>query len=904
MSDFFDFKEESCFCYFDSTPGKVNFKTGFGFKHNLKHYIYETKENCKDILFLTEFPDFADSKKSLIRWLHDEGFNNFTLAPAIRCQPAQGRIRNPASAIYKNCDCSKYIPGYNEFKIIVPIGRALFAVTKDSFIKSWRDFSEIIFGRTYFIDNLGRKVFPLPHFKIEINNDDYAIDFDSYEFRFSQVQIAFISYELEHFARLRRTPTPEVVILKTEEEVKNFFIKLKGNDFALDSETTGFDSWKDEIICITISYEFNKGYFIDWKLMNEENKKLLNDCFKSGNKYYYNNAKFDLKFLRYNGISDAIGNEDNTIAHHLINENRPQTLKFMAWEFTTLGGYSDELDDLKTKYKFKNYKDIYEKFPDIFIKYSTYDAIVAKIVNSKLIEQLKEQGLEKFYYEVMIPSIETFVEVEMEGINTDEKYMQDYVEKLKVDRIKLAEEIYASIGKRIEISSTKQVSDVMAELKIPYLIDDKKRPMITKKGEYKLDKKVIGLYDAEKYPFIGKYTEYNHLSKLINQLGDLSILGEKSDRELEKNSFFDEEELSEMNVDDESEDDEVGFYKKIKNGIIYPEYNLTGTKTGRISSSGGINFQNLPKGKDTGGKDFRKIFLPRPGCVLYERDFSNAEVRMLAAISKDENLRRKIVEEKVDMHCYIAEKAYHIPYEEIYTGYKQKIDKYVKMRQFCKFVSFSVQYGSTKFGLAHLLKITPDEAQVFIDAYFVAFPGVKEYITKNRKFAIKYGYVENSWGRKSHLPALFEYNDALKSNNEEIKTLLNNAINSPIQGDIGILALVSMNKIRTEIKKRGLKSKIIAQVHDSILLDVPINEIIIMDQITEEIMNYYYSFYGEIRMDSDVSWGIEWGFGKDTESWKKDKEELDKELKLIAERNTLNGKRCPVYNYSHIFEGK
>jgi hypothetical protein len=194
------------------------------------------------------------------------------------------------------------------------------------------------------------------------------------------------------------------------------------------------------------------------------------------------------------------------------------------------------------------------------------------------------------------------------------------------------------------------------------------------------------------------------------------------------------------------------------------------------------------------------------------------------------------------------------------------------------------------------------EAENFLNAYFETFPGVKNYIDRYRKIAIKEGYVRNNWGRIAHLVDLKDFREAFESKDDIIKTMLNNAINSPIQGDIGVLALVCMNKIHNKIKELNLKSRLILQVHDSIVLDVPAKEILIIDKITEEIMNYHYDFYGDIEMTSDISWGAEWGFGHDTEYWKQHPNELDKELLLIADRNRINGKRSHVLSYKDIFE--
>ncbi len=847
-----------------------------------KNYVYEQQGmtgSKYDILFLSEFPEFKSDSKILSyfkSYLRKVGITSYTIAPALKCHPKERFLKNPVYSFYKKCNVTNFIPDYKQYRVIVPLGHAIFSVTQNSHLKSWEDFSQYLFDMpTYFFDNFGRRVYPLPSFFSFIYEEN--ID-NTFKYRFLLKQLSLIKKYLEEYSSPKLIRGIQITQALSVEHTTEILNKLKNTDFAFDIETTGFDWWKDEIICISFSNQDYMAYFVDWKYMTEENKKQLNDCFKTGNKYIGQNSLFDLNFLRPNGIKDAIATDDTMLMHHLINEERPQSLDFLAYEFSQFGGYSTILDECKVKLKkkYENYKSLYKYFPNEFIKYSAYDSAVTFISWKKMLPQLKIQGLEDFYKTISIPSINTFVEIESHGIKVDRNYLKEYVVKIRNKRSNLEQEIYTEIGEKINLDSPKDLSYILKKKNIPVALDNEGNKLYTKNGDYKLDKETILLYSG--YPFIKKLIEYNHLSKLINQLGDEESYYNK----IKKNSFSD-------SIFGRSKFKD-GFYKKLYDNRLYISYSLIGTKYGRVSSKGGINGQNFPK-----DKDFRKIFIPDG--IFVELDFNNAEMR-LASMIADDKAMQDVINQGLDLHCYAGAKMENVSYEEFYKKYKEGNKRYKEIRQAKKATNFGILYGQMAYGLAYRLnkdikeynfklledkskglrlnevlklETDADATQILIDDYFKMFPGIKKYIIAYRKKAIEEGYIRNPFGRIAHfhkLYGLYNSKDHIsKKYRLEINHLLNVAINCSIQGSCGIALLYAMNLIQNKFKELNLKSKLIAQVHDSILIDVQPEELKQVINISKQYMETHHSFYGNVEMKADEQIGNIWGFGEAYDNW-------------------------------------
>jgi len=925
MTDFFNFgfveSKEKCNCLLERKNHiryKCDISNNYNSEYNFNDYIiHSNNENPYDVLFLTEFPEYKNNAqlRLLKVFIEKSGIKNYTIAPILRCFPTNRELKNPIVQYYKNCNLINKIPNLEKYKIIAPIGTALYGVTQCNHIHSWENFCQHLFDMpTYFYYNDMRRVYPLPSFhsfmhEMVTGNNNVNIRFD---YRFFKIQLGKIKQFLDNYLRPEYQPDIEVEVIKTEKDVKELFLnKIKGTDFAFDIETTGFLWWKDEIVCLTLSNEKFKSYFIDWKLMNEENKSLFNDCFLTGNKYKGNNLKFDKKFLIFNGIKDIVGNEDNTILHHLVYEDRPQTLDMMAFEFTRFGGYATELEELKSKRHIKNYGDIYKYYPKAFIKYAGYDSAISFYINDILRSQAEHQGLIKYYETVMIPSIETFTEIEMTGIKVDMVYMKNFVNELKEKKIFLEKEIFEEIGEEINLSSKDEISRVMRKLNIPVAKDDEGEELITKTGNYILNKDVIPLYSE--YPFMFKLIEFNHICKQISQLGDI----DKVDDNNENNDFYSlfDNEASKEDDDFETENEfGEGFYKRIYNGILYPEFNLIGTKYGRISGSGGVNFLNIPKSAE--GKLFRQIFIPRENCLFGEKDYSNAEMVVVSAIA-DEKVMKDLIKNKKDMHCMTASKGLKIPYEEMYQkAIVEELPKYKEIRQGYKSVNFGVIYGILKFGLSRNLNkevmkfnselkfakskklrldenfkelVTSDQAQEFIDAYFESYPRIKVYMNEYRQKAMTDGFIRNSFGRIAHLPQLYGLKiDTEKVKDKQLKEFLNVAINCKIQGNVGCCGIDAMNRIINCFKRLGLKSKMILQVYDSILFEIVENELDIVDQVSTEMMEYHYDWLEDMNMTTDFTISSLWGYGKSLGYWKENTDKYKELLEEIKQKNERN----------------
>jgi DNA polymerase I-like protein with 3'-5' exonuclease and polymerase domains len=884
-------------------------------------YIYsEADENgdCYDVLFLLPMLDrkfITIQMDGLKRLINQYGITRYTIAPALRCYVKADSYPKIDVKHYRTCDTCNLVPDYDKYRFIAPIDRAMKAVAGTNMVVSWRNFSQFLFNQpTYFFDDVGRKVFPFPNYlPLRTKNDK------SFDLRFWYFQMQNLGEAVKAYIPSRIPKEPTINVVTSEQEAKELFLDLKGNDFSFDIETSGFYYWRNDIVCITLSYKNREGYFIDWRYMNNENKALFNDCFKTGNWYIANNGKFDCKFLRYNGIPDVKVTADNMVLHHMIAEDRPHTLDFMTYEFTNLGGYASTLEVLKKKKNVKNYQDLYVYYPDAFIRYSVYDSIVSFQVWDKLVKQAEDQELMGLYKSIYMDAFETFTQVEMNGIMVDQAYMREYSDTLKKESDEIRDIVWSSIGKKINLNSKQEISETMKSLGIPIKTDSKGNPLSTKAGNHMLNKQTLPLY--MEHEFVYRILEYNHINKIINQL-----------KVPEENDEFDFHIFEEWGDEISEEYDELlpyqkGFYKRLLGDIMLPEFNLIGTDTGRVSGSGGVNFQNMPKSVE--GKKFRKVFIPRAGFLIGERDFSNAEMRVAVMVSGDQNMK-DLINNGWDMHCMTASKVMGVSYEEFMKEFKAGNKEYKEARQKAKSVNFGVIYGITRFGLARQLnnnimefnvklqvaqkkgerlderpkeQITPEQCQEFINAYFESYPKIEDYIDNYRIRATQDGYIRNCFGRLSHLHKIYglQYDPySLKDLNDEEKRLFNNSINSPIQGTIGILTIDCMNKIRKEFENRKLKSKIILQVHDSIVFEVAVEEIVIVDEITKSIMNAEYPFYGDMEMKSDFEIGSCWGYGKDLKYWRENPEEFLEEVNFIQHRNRVNGIDCQDFTLDEV----
>lgn len=391
-----------------------------------------------------------------------------------------------------------------------------------------------------------------------------------------------------------------------------------------------------------------------------------------------------------------------------------------------------------------------------------YQALISLKVKDALFSKLKEEGQWELYEKIELPLARTLYSMEKAGIMVDKEELLSYGKVLKERLSELQKEIYAMAGEEFNINSPQQLGVILFEkMGIP---GGKK----TKTG-YSTAVDVLEKL-SEDYPIVAKVMEYRTYAKLNSTYAEglLNYIGEDS--------------------------------------RIHGVFQQTVTATGRLSSTD-PNLQNIPIRTEM-GRHFRSVFIPKEGCVFLDADYSQIELRILAALSKDEKLIEAYRMDR-DIHKVTASQVFHVPLDEVTD----------ELRRNAKAVNFGIVYGISAFGLSEGLSIGRADAKEYIERYFTTYPKVKEYLDSEIAFARENGYVKTVFGRRRPIPEIHASNFMRRSFSERV------AMNSPIQGTAADMMKVAMNAVYEELKRKELQSRIVLQVHDELLLEVPKEEL-------------------------------------------------------------------------------
>ncbi len=848
---------------------------------------------------------------------------------------------------------------YYKPKVILTVGKSIYTITesKDLMVQEDKD-----------NPNKGGHFYALHEddswlYSSEFNCRVYPIaplylfaGFDNYEKEHFKKQIDRAIQSL----KLRQVRKTEIKYEKlNKEQAYDYFQSLLNssslNVVSIDTETDGFDYWNGKLNNITIATNLDlyRGYFIYWEDVNRDQLiKLFN---KQNINFIFHNYDFDGKWLISKKVFNSRCDFDTMIASAHINSNSPSGLKPNTWLYTQYGGYEKELKDFIEQNEIRSYLDIPES---ILIKYAVYDAVITLHLYYYFKQRLEEET-EKCrwnFYEVRMKALPMLVETEMRGIPFNTHYCYTYADILKQKAKEIENEIYTIAGREFNINSNKQLTEILLSIDGFKPIEEKGNELYTKNGDLVLNKETLNTY-SEKYPFAKKIVEYNHIQKEISQLG-LSDKGRKDESEDIKNKTkvlfsknksnnikeddiidFSDEDENEV-IEEESDDilkfetsKEKGLLGSVYKGRLYGNYSIIGTSTGRLSSGGGlrskINLMNFPK-----TKEFRKLYLPENGYIFLETDYKTLEVNIDSQMAGKGSLE-KVLLDKLDMHVYTGVTAikvmdkqtllkffteeelntlfiyendrYNISYEDFLRyatdDYHMK-KSFVSFRKYSKFVNFSSLYNTTKWGISRLLNIDPDTAQKFLEAFYNAYPEVKQFIDDSIKTAKEQGFLQTPLGLVRRFPKL-KYSkvriensameEILKKTNRYLYSIIsgqcNTASNFCVQSLAGQSTIISMIEINEEFKKMNFKSRMIANVHDSILFEVKLEELDNVIEIVERIMckKRWENVEGnEIKLQVDSVVGSVWGFGKGMDYWKNNQDEWQKELDYIKEQNKLN----------------
>jgi len=759
-------------------------------------------------------------------------------------------------------DFSKHIPPRSK---IVTLGRALYSITKDTSIQV-PAFHDTVWNDTKFYDpNTKSWVFPVAWlFGIYDFKEEHLIDtYDLYHFKH---QVKYVSEFISPSIRIPGITT-EII------ENPNEFLKEHWDEkiVSWDLETGGFDSQRDGIRCITMSFDGRAGYYLRW---NDIDYSLLKKFFVG--KYQIGaNLKFDCRFLWNLGITTATPDFDTLHAGHLLNEIRSNSLKTHAWVYTYHGGYDLPLEEYKRKYpKTKSYLLIPES---ILVPYATKDAIVTYQVWESMVKHLKEDPLlEKYFFDHVMPNVKMFIEIEAEGVFINWKNVRQSREDLLEKRTVIEEDIYKEVGHEFNISSTTELAKILEfELKLPQKkeIDrlGNKIALRSKANLYFTNEEHLEFWKKKGFKIADLLLEYRGYSALLN-----TFVGDEE----KKTAYW------EYKAPDEK---------------IYPSYSVMMAQSHRNKAKS-PNMQQVPHHGDK-AQIIRSFFdLPSKDYLISEFDYSGLQLRIAAILSGDENMRIAFTELGGDLHSFTAAPIFcpEMTLEEFIS--KKKEEPYSEYRFTGKSLNFGVLFGMghhaysasvirKEWSLDRCKTFCKDHKVTLLenvfdgkidyhlsvskyqrDIFLSTYSGLVSWHKSSHEFAKENGYVRYTHGGRRLLPQMLHPGNDKKTE----ASLKNISLNSPVQNFEIVLISRAMRSLHAYFKDNNLKSSIWNTVHDAIGFYIHKDEVELLSSKIPEIMQEHFPEYIDIpiEVEGDLSNPLAdppeyWGYGK---AWYEDQE--------------------------------
>ncbi len=578
---------------------------------------------------------------------------------------------------------------------------------------------------------------------------------------------------------------------------------LQQKEICIDTETTGINANDVELVGLSFSYTEHEGYYIP--IANDGDgeggaKNILTHfeaLFKNKNILWIGqNLKYDFLVLKWYGV-ELLGNTfDTMLAHYVIEPEGRRSMDLLSAQF--LGYEPISITTLIGK-KGKNQGTMRDAPLDQVTEYAAEDADITLQLKNCFAPLIKKRGVEKVFEQVENPLVRVLVDMEYEGVKVDINFLNEYNKVLEVDAKLSEERVYEQAGVRFNLASPKQLGEVLFDI---LKLDAKAKK--TKTGQYATGEDVLQKM-AAKHKIVDDILNFRELTKL-------------------KSTYVD------------------SFPELInpKTGRVHTSYAQAVAVTGRLSSTN-PNLQNIPIRTER-GREIRKAFIPRePGRILVSADYSQIELRIVAAISGDPNMCEAFKLGK-DIHTATAAKVYGI----------KETDVTKEMRYKAKSVNFGIIYGQGAFGLAENLGISRTEAKEIIDNYKKEFPNIQLYMDQQINQAKELGYVETLMGRKRWLRDINSSNFTVRGFAER------NAINSPIQGSAADMIKLAMIKIHGEMKKSKWESKMILQVHDELVFDAVETELPALKELILSCMKAALALPNGVPVEAEVGVGKNW----------------------------------------------
>jgi len=571
-------------------------------------------------------------------------------------------------------------------------------------------------------------------------------------------------------------------------------------EVCFDTETTGLDANDAELVGMSFSWQAGEAYYVPCPADQAETKKILNAFSNVFNEesitWIGQNLKYDLLVLKWYGVELKGSIFDTMLAHYVIEPEGKRGMDLLSAQY--LGYEPVHIEELigkkgKTQGTMRDVE--LEKIKD----YAAEDADITLQLQQCFLPLLKKKEVEKVFYQVENPLVKVLTAMEYEGIRVDMDFLKEYSRELDREAKEAEEKVYVQAGLKFNLASPKQLGEVLFE---KMQLDPKAKK--TKTGQYATGEDVL-LKLAARHQIVDDILAFRELTKL-------------------KSTYV----------------DALPLMVNRKTGRVHTSYAQAVAVTGRLSSNN-PNLQNIPIRTER-GREIRKAFIPRSEeFVLLSADYSQIELRIVAAISGDPNLCAAFKEGK-DIHTATAAKVF---------GVEEK-DVTKEMRYKAKSVNFGIIYGQGAFGLADNLGISRTEAKEIIDNYKKQFAGIQQYMDKTMNFARETGYVETLMGRKRWLRDINSANFTVRGFAER------NAINSPIQGTAADMIKLAMIRVDEAFRLQGLKSKMLLQVHDELVFDAHKDEVDKIKPIIMRCMEAALPLPNDVPVLAEVGSGVNW----------------------------------------------
>ncbi|UOK43987.1 MULTISPECIES: DNA polymerase I [Flavobacterium] len=574
---------------------------------------------------------------------------------------------------------------------------------------------------------------------------------------------------------------------------------LQQKSVCFDTETTGIDALNAELVGMSFSWEKGKAFYLPFPQNQEEAKALLQKIVP----FFENeeiekigqNIKYDLKILANYGVPVKGKLFDTMIAHYLINPDMRHNMDVLSETYLK---YSPmPIENLIGK-KGKNQKSMRDVPLEDIKEYAAEDADITLQLKEVFDPKLDSTGTKKLFEEIEIPLIEVLAAMEREGIRLDVDYLKSMSKDMDFEIKELEQKIYETAGEKFNLASPKQLGEVLFDkMKIGGTKQKK-----TKTGQYATGEEVLS-YLANEHEIVRQILEWRQMVKL--QSTYIISLPEQVDEGTNR---------------------------------VHTDYMQTVAATGRLSSNN-PNLQNIPIRTER-GRLIRKAFIAKDeNYTLLSADYSQIELRVIAAMSGEENMI-KAFQHGEDIHKSTAAKVFHVPLEEVTK----------EQRSHAKTVNFGIIYGVSAFGLSNQTNLSRSESAALIEAYYKTYPRLREYIKEQIEFARSHGYVQTVSGRRRYLKDINSANAVVRGAAER------NAVNAPIQGSAADIIKIAMINIHKKLTSENWKSKMLLQVHDELVFDVHNSELEkIKPMIKYEMEN---AFKLAVPFEVDLGTGRDW----------------------------------------------